>query len=213
MAPRKKFSTEVMEGIARVLRRDYQKDFVQRFNFACQLEEKKRPAKAVNQIHQTVDHFARALAYAMDVDAKLNLRTRKGKRRKVGKPTLEQALSLLKDEAWLNLEQARKHLATGKFYSLHYYVSFRDQEIGRRLRSNLRKDQNEFAKYQKQHRELRSAWKPTRMPAKAGTKTMRETRAETKDIEASNLQLDTIAESLDQLLLKLDQILKNRITY
>jgi hypothetical protein len=191
MAKAKRLTGMVLNRMALMLRYDYRRDFVPRFNYASQLRPKKRPKASADQIRNATDHFAKALDDAMECDSELKFRvdTRKKKRSR----------TQIKAAITLNLARAKKHFVAAQFYCLIYSHAVRDKIISDLLRSPRAKGKRDFDKYRQRHRVWKSNWKEIDEPKNDETEQVSETLREIRRLEAANVLIETNLEELDTL--------------
>jgi hypothetical protein len=197
MAEAQRLSGFVMKRMALLLRHDYQARFVPRFNHAASLRPKQRPGKAADQMRNAVDHFAKALSYAMDSDSKLASQKDRRKR--------EASLAKATMAIELNLARAKKHFVSGQFYCLRYAVGIVHQDIDRLLKSPQARGRSEFEKSRKQIREWRASWAPMLEPQSDETDDIEETLREIRRLRQDNRDMDDTLDDLENLYGRLEK--------
>ena len=198
MAKAERLSDLVMKSMTKMLKHDYQERFVLRFDYAARLRPKKRPAKTADQIRNAMDHFSKALAYAVEFDGKLKFQ----KKKQPKKLSRAQVRTIIE----INLARAKKHFVAGQFYCLRYSIGMRDQDIERLLRSTPKNARHKFEEYRDRLDEQRSKWKAIEPPKNDETERISETRREIKRLDRINFRLDNFVQELDNLLLEIEGI-------
>jgi hypothetical protein len=180
---------QILDVVIPALEHDYQKHFRNDLEIAAQVRKKKIPTKAVEELRNGFDHFAKSLVSAVKADA-----------RGAGKRSRS-----LAQIATLNAWRGKRHIVTGQYHCIFYTAFWRDEQISAALDTAL--DANpKIDALQKELKVIEEDWEKIETPSKRRYPTLGKIKAEIERTQNLNKDLNAIAERLDKLLLEIPKL-------